>query len=170
MLVRLDDLNIRFHDFPLEVLELVKLRYLALTCNGILPPSISDLQNLQYLIVHPHLSIKSCGALYNFPMEIWDMKSLKHLQIYGLPDLGDTSLQKLITLSGVTIGSCAVLNRVPNLQKLGIIIELASDAAEPLCYFDHISYLTKLESHKCVIVNPKRKFEVVSPVAPFLVD
>ncbi|KAL8529958.1 hypothetical protein ACS0TY_007142 [Phlomoides rotata] len=169
MLVRLDALNIRFYDFPIEVLELVKLRYLALTCNGILPPSISDLQNLQYLIVHPHLSIKSCGALYNLPMEIWDMKSLKHLQImgYGLPDLGGISLQKLITLSGVTIDSCAVLNRVPNLQKLGIIIELASDAAEPLCYFDHISYLTKLESLKCVIVILKGSLRLFSLLLHF---
>ncbi|KAL8490370.1 hypothetical protein ACS0TY_026036 [Phlomoides rotata] len=166
---RLDALNIRFYDFPLEVLELVKLRYLALTCNRNLPSSISNLRKLQYLIVHPHLSIKPCGALFNLPMEIWDMKRLKHLQVtgYDLPNLGETSLQELITLSDVTAGSCTVLNRVPNLTKLGIKIELAPDAAYPLYCFDHISHLTKLESLKCVIVNPEFKLGVVSPVFSF---
>ncbi|KAL8479358.1 hypothetical protein ACS0TY_026285 [Phlomoides rotata] len=166
---RLDALNIRFYDFPLEVLKLVKLRYLALTCNGTLPPSISDLRKLQYLIVHPHLSIKSCGDLFNLPMEIWDMKRLKHLQVtgYDLPNLGDTSLQELITLLDVTTRSCTVLSGVPNLKKLGIKIELAPDAADPLYCFDHISHLTNLESLKCVIVNPAFKLWVVSPVLSF---
>ncbi|KAL8486659.1 hypothetical protein ACS0TY_023378 [Phlomoides rotata] len=153
---RLDALNIHFHDFPLEVLKLVKLRYLALTYNGILPPSISDLRKLQYLIVHPHLSIKPFGALFNLPMEIWDMKRLKHLQVtgYDLPNLGDTSFYM-------------VLNRVSNLKKLGIKIELAPDAADPLYCFGHISHLTKLESLKCVIVNPEFKLGIVSPVLSF---
>ncbi|KAL8494724.1 hypothetical protein ACS0TY_025527 [Phlomoides rotata] len=193
-LCRLDALNIRFYDFPLEVLKLVKLRYLALTCNRNLPSSISNLQKLQYLIVHPHLSIKPCGALFSLPLEIWDMKRLKHLQVtgYDLPNLGETftpkknkkrkkkkkkkkkkknlgetSLQDLITLLDVTVGSCTVLNRVPNLNKLGIKIELAPDVADPLCCFDHIYHLTKLESLKCVIVNPEFKLGVVSPVSSF---
>ncbi|KAL8542246.1 hypothetical protein ACS0TY_003203 [Phlomoides rotata] len=166
---RLDALNIHFYDFPLEVLKLVKLRYLALTCNGTLPPSIFDLRKLQYLIVHPHLSIKSCGVLFNLPMEIWDMKRLKHLQVtgYDLPNLSDTSLQELITLLDVTTRSCMVLSGVPNLKKLGIKIELAPDAADPLYCFDHISHLTNLESLKCVIVNPAFKLGVVSPVLSF---
>ncbi|KAL8491063.1 hypothetical protein ACS0TY_022907 [Phlomoides rotata] len=166
---RLDALNIRFYDFPLEVLKLVKLRYLALTCNGTLPPSISYLKKLQYFIVHPHLSIKPSGALFSLPMEIWDMKRLKHLQVtgYDLPNLGEASLQKLITLSDVTAGSCTVLNRVPNLTKLGIKIELAPDALDPLCCFDHISHLTKLKSLKCVIENPEGSLKVVSPLPCF---
>ncbi|KAL8490277.1 hypothetical protein ACS0TY_025983 [Phlomoides rotata] len=166
---RLDVLNIRFYDFPLEVLKMVKLRYLALTCNGNLPSSISDLRKLQYLIVHSHLSIKPFGALFHLPMEIWDMKRLKHLQVkgYDLPNVGDTFLQELITLSDVTTRSCMVLNRVPNLKKLGIKIELAPNATDPLCCFDHISHLTKLKSLRCVIVNPFFKIGVVSPVLSF---
>ncbi|KAL8479360.1 hypothetical protein ACS0TY_026287 [Phlomoides rotata] len=120
-----------------EVLKLVKLRYLALTYNGTLPPSISDLRKLQYLIAHPHLSIKSCGDLFNLPMEIWDMKQLKHLQWS------------------------------PESKEVGIKIELAPDAADPLYCFDHISHLTNLESLKCVIVNPAFKLGVVSPVLSF---
>ncbi|KAL8494682.1 hypothetical protein ACS0TY_025498 [Phlomoides rotata] len=166
---RLDVLNIRFYDFPLEVLKMVKLRYLALTCNRNLPSSISDLRKLQYLIVHSHLSIKPIRALFNLPMEIWDMKRLKHLQVkgYDLPNVGDTSLQELITLSDVTTRSCNVLSRVPNLKKLGITIELAPNATNPLCCFDHISHLTKLKSLRCVIVNPFFKLGVVSPVLSF---
>ncbi|KAL8490361.1 hypothetical protein ACS0TY_026031 [Phlomoides rotata] len=166
---RLDALNIRFYDFPLEVLKMGKLRYLALTCNGNLPSSISNLRKLQYLIVHSHLSIKPFGALFNLPMEIWDMKRLKHLQVkgYDLPSLGDTFLQELITLSDVTTHSCMVLNRVSNLKKLGIKIELTPDAADPLYCFGHISHLTKLESLKCVIVNPEFKLGVVFPVLSF---
>ncbi|KAL8482713.1 hypothetical protein ACS0TY_025670 [Phlomoides rotata] len=162
-------LNIRFYDFSSEVLQMVKLRYLALTCNGNLPSSISDLRKFQYLIVHPHFSIKPCGALFNLPMEIWDMKRLKHLQVkgYDLPNLGDTSLQELITLSDVTTHSCMIFNRVLNLKKLGIKIELSPNAIDPLCCFDHISHLTKLKSFKCVIVNLEFKLGVVSPVSSF---
>lgn len=95
------------------------------------------------------------------------MKELKHLQVmgYDLPDLGDISLKKLMTLLNVTTGSCTILNRVPNLRKLGIEIELTPDATEHMCYFAQISHLTKLESFKCVIVNPKYKLDVVSPIS-----
>ncbi|KAL8524858.1 hypothetical protein ACS0TY_014462 [Phlomoides rotata] len=168
-LQRLDALNIRFYFFPLEVLELVKLRYLTLTCNGKLPPSISKLRDLQYLIVHRHMSIKSSKALSYLPTEIWDMSELNHLDVTGcdLPDLGNTSLPKLSTLSDVSTGSCVVLKRVPNLKKLGIRIELTPNATEPLSCFGNVSHLVKLESLKCVIVNPEYKPEVVPPVALF---
>ncbi|KAL8489579.1 hypothetical protein ACS0TY_025478 [Phlomoides rotata] len=90
-------------------------------------------------------------------MEIRDRKRLKHLQVtgYDLPNLD------------VTTRSGMVLSRVPNLKKLGIKIELAPDAADPLYCIDHISHLTNLESLKCVIVNPAFKLGVVSPVLSF---
>ncbi|KAI3470175.1 hypothetical protein Pfo_026838 [Paulownia fortunei] len=166
----LDALTTRFYEFPMEVLKLVHLRYLALTCNGNLPPSISKLWNLQFLIVRRHLSINSSGTLSYLPMEIWDMKELKHLQFMGsnLPfpcdDTHGAHLQNLLTLLDVSAHSCTkeVLERFPNLKKLGIQIELASDAAEPLCCFDHISHLHFLESLKCVIVNPNLRSQVVA--------
>ncbi|KAL8490410.1 hypothetical protein ACS0TY_026059 [Phlomoides rotata] len=86
---------------------------------------------------------------------------------YDLPNLGDTSLQELITLSDVTTRSCTILSRVSNLKKLGIKIELAPNATYPLCCFDHISHLTNLKSLRCVIVNPFFKLGVVSPVLSF---
>ncbi|KAI3464151.1 hypothetical protein Pfo_020814 [Paulownia fortunei] len=138
----LDALPIRFYVFPMEVLKLVQLRYLALTYNGNLPPSISKLWNLQFLIVSRHLSIKSSGAQSYLPLEIWDMQELKHLQFMGsdLPDPCGALLPNLLTLLDVNAHSCTkgVLERVPNLKKLGIQIELAPDAAEPLSCFDHV--------------------------------
>ncbi|GFP92873.1 hypothetical protein PHJA_001431600, partial [Phtheirospermum japonicum] len=77
----MDALTIRFYEFPLEVLDCVQLRYLALTCYEDLPPTILRLWNLQHLIVLRHSSIKSCGVPSYLPMEIWDMKELKHLQV-----------------------------------------------------------------------------------------
>ncbi|KAL2515431.1 Disease resistance RPP8-like protein 3 [Forsythia ovata] len=50
----LDALRIHFYEFPVEVLELVNLRYIVLNCIGTceLPASISKLCNLQTLIIH----------------------------------------------------------------------------------------------------------------------
>ncbi|KAL8494016.1 hypothetical protein ACS0TY_024988 [Phlomoides rotata] len=76
-------------------------------------------------------------------------------------------ISQLITLLDVATRSGMVLSRVPNLKKLGIKIELAPDAADPLYCIDHISHLTNLESLKCVIVNPAFKLGVVSPVLSF---
>ncbi|XP_012829190.1 PREDICTED: putative late blight resistance protein homolog R1A-10 [Erythranthe guttata] len=43
-------LSIRFYEFPMEVVKLVQLRYLSLLYDGDIPPSISKLWNLEYLI------------------------------------------------------------------------------------------------------------------------
>ncbi|KAK4433001.1 putative late blight resistance proteinR1B-16 [Sesamum alatum] len=169
----LDALTIRFYEFPLDVLKLIYLRYLAITYNGKLPASISKLQNLQYLIVRQYLSILSSGSRRPYlPMEIWDMKELRHLHAMG-SDLPDPSsdgalLPNLLTLLGISARSCTkkVFEKIPNLKKLGIQIELALDAAVgPLCCFDHLSHLDKLQSFKYVIVNPKA---VAPPPLPIL--
>ncbi|KAL7115328.1 hypothetical protein ACP275_04G177000 [Erythranthe tilingii] len=163
--------SIRFYEFPMEVMKLVQLRYLALVYNGNLPPSISKLLNLQCLIVDRHLSIvKSCGNL--LPIEIWNMKELKYLQTTGrdLPHPCDEEsvLPNLLELTRATHQSCNkdVLERIPNLEILDIQIELALDAFEPLSCFDHISCLRRLTLLKCVVVNPIFKAEVV--IAPFV--
>ncbi|KAL0417027.1 UNVERIFIED_CONTAM: putative late blight resistance proteinR1A-10 [Sesamum latifolium] len=48
----LDLIIVRFFNFPAEIIKLVSLRYLAFTYNDTLPPSISELQNLQTLVYH----------------------------------------------------------------------------------------------------------------------
>ncbi|KAL7114981.1 hypothetical protein ACP275_04G155200 [Erythranthe tilingii] len=171
MLLRvLDALAIRLYEFPIELPSLVQLTYLALTYDGNLPCSISKLWNLNYLIVRRHQCIiKSSDNSSYLPMEIWDMKELKHLQAMGsdLPHPCEGSLlPNLITLSDVSPRSCTehVFRSVRCLWKLGIRIELAIDAAEPLNCFDHISLLVDLDKLKCVVVNPIITPDVVAPL------
>ncbi|PIM98344.1 Apoptotic ATPase [Handroanthus impetiginosus] len=168
----LDILSVRFYKFPVEVLKLIHIRYLALTYGGKVPPSISKLWNLEYLIVRQHQSIKFPGHLSYIPVEIWNLQKLRHLQVMGscLPFLCDASLPNLLKLSDVSVDSCTeeIFKRIPNLQKLGIQIELAPnpDAAEPFSCFDHFSHLEQLQSLKCVIVNPNpARPQLVAPPA-----
>lgn len=56
-------LTIRFYEFPVEVVKLVHLRHLGLTCNGNLPTSISNLWKLQHLIVRRYMNIKSSRSM-----------------------------------------------------------------------------------------------------------
>ncbi|KAH6778925.1 hypothetical protein C2S52_010162 [Perilla frutescens var. hirtella] len=171
LLRELDALTIRFYEFPLEVLGLVRLRYLALTLNGAgtLPASISQLSNLRFLIVDRHLRIRSCKDPLYMPREIWSMKELKHIGVMGsdLPDPHCASLESLSTLSNVGAHSCTegVLKAIPNLEKLGIQIELAydDDHGKLLSCLNQISNLKELRSLKCVMVS----CEIVTPLAPF---
>ncbi|KAL0341591.1 UNVERIFIED_CONTAM: putative late blight resistance proteinR1B-17 [Sesamum calycinum] len=165
----LDVLTIRFYKFPDGVLELVLLRYLALTCKaGDLPATVSKLCNLQFLIVRRHMSIKSSRDSSYLPFEIWNMKQLRHIQFMGgdLPDPCGAFLPNLLSLSNVSGHSCSkqVFEATPNLMKLGVCIELTEDtaAAAPLCLLDYLTLLNQLESFKCVIVNPTREFQVVA--------
>ncbi|KAH6814947.1 hypothetical protein C2S51_019767 [Perilla frutescens var. frutescens] len=158
----LDALSIRYYKFPIEVVKLVQLRYLALTCNADLPPSISKLCSLEFLIVHQHVSIKQVVAVFEsyVPVTIWDLQELQHLEIIGrnLPDPPHPGavLPNLTKLLGVGAGSCtkAVLWSIPKLEKLRIQIELAPNAAEILSGCDHISCLHELESLQSVVMNP----------------
>ncbi|XP_057786908.1 putative late blight resistance protein homolog R1B-17 [Salvia miltiorrhiza] len=168
LLRELDALTIRFYEFPLEVLELVQLRYLALTLNGELPVSISRLSNLQFLIVGSHLSIKSCRGPSFLPVEIWSMKEIKHIDVMysDIPNPCGASLESLLTLSNVSAHSCSeeVFKAIPKLEKLGIRIELAyDDDVKLLSSLNQVSNLKELRSLKCVIVSPEI---VPSPLAP----
>ncbi|KAG8388543.1 hypothetical protein BUALT_Bualt02G0136400 [Buddleja alternifolia] len=165
----LDALAICFYFFPAEILKLLQLRYFAFTYNGNLPTSISKLWNLQYLIVRQSLRIKSRGARSYLPMEIWNMKELKHLQAMGsdLPDPCGGSLPNLLTLLDVNAHNCTkeVLEGIPNVKKLGIQIELSLDGVEALCFFDYLVHLHGLESLKCVVVNPNPRSQVIAPIS-----
>ncbi|EYU17759.1 hypothetical protein MIMGU_mgv1a001467mg [Erythranthe guttata] len=171
----LDALTARFYEFPLEVVNLIQLLYLALTFEGNIPSSISRLWNLRYLIVRRHLSVvkSKANSLY-MPTEIWDMKELIHLQVAGsdLPHPREESfLGNLYTLLDVGSQSCTrdVFERIPSLMKLGIRIEVgpADDVDEPFSCFNHISHLRRLERLKCVVVNPRIISKVVVPLSIF---
>ncbi|XP_057770818.1 putative late blight resistance protein homolog R1A-10 [Salvia miltiorrhiza] len=164
----LDALTIRFYEFPPNLVNLILLRYLALTCNASLPRSLSNLWNLQYLIIHEHLRIK-CMAADNscLPMEIWDLKELMHLRIMGrnlpTPPPG-TVLPKLAELLDVGVQTCStkVLKSLPNLEKLRVQIE----SAENLSCFDRISCLNHLRSLQGVVMYPNILPEPIIPPTP----
>lgn len=173
LLQRLDALNIRFYEFPCEVTELVELRYLALTCNGKIPPSISKLCELRFLIVHRHSSIIKCrGPPTYLPMEIWDMKEFQIMGSDILPGETTTFLANLSKLLHVSNRSCtkSVFEGIPKLKKLGIRIELTpfdDDNDELTACFEHVYLLQNLQSLKCVVVNPDFTSKVVpQPVLP----
>ncbi|KAG8378750.1 hypothetical protein BUALT_Bualt07G0017600 [Buddleja alternifolia] len=171
----LDAHKIRFYKFPLEILKLVQLRYLAFSYNGKIPASICKLQNLQFLIVLQYLSIKICGAPLYLPMEIWNMKELRHLQVMGsdLPnpdgmDNTDLFLENLLTLLDVGAQSCTpgVLKRISNLKKLGIQVELLS-VEKSYSFLSHLLVLQRLESLKCIIMQLDLGSQVVSSAPAF---
>ncbi|KAL7098514.1 hypothetical protein ACP275_09G022400 [Erythranthe tilingii] len=162
----LDAVSIRFYEFPLQVVKLVHLKYLAITYDGEIPSSISCLWNLEVLIVSRHNNIKRSNLPVYLPIEIWKLHKLKHLECMGL-DLPDPSsaddyslvLENLLTLSGVTAHSVKVglLARIPNLKKIGIKIESAHDSVETFSFLGVDQFATlyeEIESFKCVVVYP----------------
>ncbi|KAL2492424.1 putative disease resistance protein RDL5 [Abeliophyllum distichum] len=76
----LDALTIRFQEFPVEIVELVTLRYIALTywMKHRFPASIAKLCNLETLIVNPG-KFRSIFNTSFLPPEIWKMSRLRHL-------------------------------------------------------------------------------------------
>lgn len=155
----LDAVTVRFYEFPDEVVKLIQLRYLALTCDANLPPTISKLWNLEYLIVQQHLSIRRSVVSESYvPVEIWDLRILKHLQIMGrnVPDPPPGAvLSQLRKLLDIGVESCTkqLLKSVPKLRKLRIQIDAAQ--TQTLSCFDHISCLHELKSFQSVIIYPE---------------
>ncbi|KAK4394846.1 Late blight resistance protein R1-A [Sesamum angolense] len=155
----LDALTLYFIEFPKEVVELIHLRYLSLTYNGKIPSSVSNLRNLQVLIVRQYPKIIFLGASI-LPVEIWNMPQLRHLLFTesNLPSLSGIEIDannsvllgNLQSLSDVHAACCNenVLRHVPNLRKLGTWVEEPS--AVHLC----LNQLEKLESFKFIVLNP----------------
>ncbi|XP_042013453.1 uncharacterized protein LOC121761836 [Salvia splendens] len=170
--------SVRFYHIPLEIMKLVCLRYLSLTCNEELPISISNLLQLQSLIIKQHMSIKKCGVMLYMPMEIWDMQELQHIEVVGrdLPTPNsNATLDKLSCLFGVTEKSCNrdILKRIPNLKSLGIQVELMpyvneDDGSNPLIALDYISDdLQNLTTLHYYVKNPDMKYESVVSLSMF---
>ncbi|KAK4427734.1 putative late blight resistance proteinR1A-10 [Sesamum alatum] len=166
MLKVLDALTIKFNEFPVGILELVHLRYLAFcyTGNLWLPASICKLWNLQTLVVYR----RGFGVLgpYNLylPLNIWIMPQLRHLLFdkgfLPSPLLAKAILENLVvlenlqTLSGVKNFRCSeeVLEIMPNLKKLGISYVHDKSTEWSTYEFNNFVHLHKLETLKCVFI------------------
>ncbi|KAI7728480.1 hypothetical protein M8C21_031711 [Ambrosia artemisiifolia] len=120
--------------FPLDIVQMINLRYLAIRAHDGSPhASVSNLVNLQMLIVSSRKNMV-------IPKTIWKMLNLRHLYIKSgensLEDAsflqvtgndGPSALASFQTLSQVNPRSCHnIFSRTPNLRKLGFCGPLIS--------------------------------------------
>ncbi|CAA2981913.1 late blight resistance homolog R1B-17, partial [Olea europaea subsp. europaea] len=72
----LDMVGVELTKFPEEILQLVNLRYIFITCLDKILPYVTLLRNLQTLIVED-----PCGIAIELPEEIFNMPQLRHIII-----------------------------------------------------------------------------------------
>ncbi|KAL2515505.1 putative disease resistance RPP8-like protein 4 [Forsythia ovata] len=154
----LDALRIDFSEFPVEIVELVNLRYIVLiiplkyneTCE--LPASISKLCNLQTLIIYSYGTVK-------LPSDIWKMPRLRHIWTWSCflayPSAAGNGekiavLENLQTLKGVIDFKFTkkVLQMMPNLKKLKIEFPHSGAELSSFC-IDKFIHLHQLEDLNC---------------------
>ncbi|KAL0364530.1 UNVERIFIED_CONTAM: putative late blight resistance proteinR1A-10 [Sesamum angustifolium] len=162
LLTVLNVLTIGFYEFPIGIMELVHLRYLAFIYKGKLkfPASIYKLQNLQTLIVYQgYTGISDIETLY-LPLNIWKMPKLRHLLIergfLPCPLLTySVIMENLQTLSEVTNLKCSkeVLKLMPNVKKLGISYFHDRRTKWPSYELDNFVYLHHLETLKLLFIE-----------------
>ncbi|KAL3812764.1 hypothetical protein ACJIZ3_014032 [Penstemon smallii] len=157
----LDALLVTFYEFPVEIVEnLVNLKYLAFTCHERnLPPSISNLCNLQTLIVYGDLSPEH---IFNLPLEIWELPQLRHIIlsrcILQVPSrvwtVWTVPLKNLQTLANVYNFRFTkrVFRLMPNLKKLVVSYVYDSRTIWSPYYFSHFVHLLQLETLKCYFI------------------
>ncbi|CAA0828954.1 Unknown protein [Striga hermonthica] len=126
----LDTSSIKFQRFPEGVTKLMHLRYITISIEDAdaLPPAISNLLNLQTLVVNTSSNFLTIEA------NIWAMTQLRHiitkaaiiLDVKGGEGEGEAG-ENLQTLSRLAPDYCTenVFNKVRNLKKLGIRGKLA---------------------------------------------
>ncbi|KAK6135999.1 hypothetical protein DH2020_030271 [Rehmannia glutinosa] len=135
---------------PAQIFELFHLRYLAFDYHIMVPAAISNLQNLQTLII---LTRKELRRYLSLPMEIWRMPQLRHLvssyfSLLPNPQGANFPLQDLQTLSVAInlICTAKMLKMIPNLKKLGIIY--FGDVYDQDFRLENLIYLRQLEELK----------------------
>ncbi|KAK4402249.1 hypothetical protein Sango_0965600 [Sesamum angolense] len=143
----LDILGIELDQFPGEILQLVNLRYLALSTSE-LPSSISRLWNLQILIVQ---AIAFLSGLHVVMPEILNITQLRHIKFKGIYVWYDDKYREhfvvqdqLQSLSTIAVSGLTdrVLQTVPNLGKLGIFCDEELDHVKDLSRLHNLHTLT----------------------------
>ncbi|KAL7147962.1 hypothetical protein ABFS83_06G146100 [Erythranthe nasuta] len=142
--------------------ELVLLRYLALDYAVSIPTAISNLSNLQSLI------ILSCSYL---PLNIWKMPQLRHLvssSVDVVKNQPETTsvLENLQTLFGLRNFICTkrILKKMPNLKKIGISYD--EDAYGRDFHLENLVYLDQLENLEVRIYGVYYYHMKFNPVFP----
>ncbi|CAA2963585.1 late blight resistance homolog R1A-10 [Olea europaea subsp. europaea] len=142
--------NIIFSEFPIEIVKLVNLRYIALSYTGIfkIPVSIAKLCNLQTLMVFRNYKGKIL-----LPEELLKMPQLRHLLFDEAVLLCSDGPQNanLQELSGVIDFRFTqeALQIIPNLKTLGISYYCDRETGLSLYCLENLVLLQQLESLKC---------------------
>ncbi|XP_075479170.1 putative late blight resistance protein homolog R1B-12 [Primulina tabacum] len=164
----LDAIEVEFLRFPYEVLELQNIRYIALTCEGYIPGTISKLWNLQTLIINQYF--RRNGEIY-LPLEIWKMAHLRHIQFveaYLIDPIAANFdfhgqlliLEDLQSLSGIwnLRFTKEMLQRIPNIKKLVISYDSLNCTEKATSYYQ-LENLVNLHQLK----DLKIRVSLVSP-------
>lgn len=118
--------------FPEELMLLLNLRYLAFQSGTNLPPSISNLCNLQTIILRDaEASYKRDGRQRLFEMP--QLRHIKFLETYPLYKPRHALVKEnLQTLTGVQVcdGFDGIIRLAPNLRKLGIFDSRVSSSID----------------------------------------
>ncbi|XP_022896583.1 putative late blight resistance protein homolog R1A-10 isoform X2 [Olea europaea var. sylvestris] len=147
--------NINFSKFPIEIVKLVNLRYIALSYSGKfkIPASISKLCNLQTLIV---FRCSHAERLF-LPLGLWEMPQLRHLlfdEVVLLCSDGPQNVN-LQTLTGVINFRFTkeALQIIPNLKTLGISYHFGLQSDLSFYCLENLVHLRQLESFKCNVIS-----------------
>ncbi|PHT52290.1 hypothetical protein CQW23_06752 [Capsicum baccatum] len=155
--------HVRIDSFPLQILNLIWLRYLALLIyvNLKIPREICRLWNLQTFIVKGmRLSV------ITFPEEIWGLMQLRHLKLsrFYLPDCPSGSVNKgrhldfsnIQTISYLSQRCCTkeVIMGIQNVKELGISGGDEIDSNGPLNNLVHLQQLETLSFIFCLKILP----------------
>ncbi|KAL1552168.1 putative late blight resistance protein R1A-10 [Salvia divinorum] len=112
---------------PSQLFELFHLRYLAVRYSHSIPRIISNLQNLQTLIIHAEKRDKFGVGVVRGMLVPWCMQQLRHVYFHGEiyfdgPKETTCSLENLHTVSCVNSACCSeqILKKIPNLKKLKV--------------------------------------------------
>nr|GMD19924.1 putative late blight resistance protein homolog R1B-14 [Ipomoea batatas] len=150
--------SLKFNLLPEQLYQLSLLRYLAVwTDLKVLPNVFNKLWNMQTLVLNT-----SSGNSLEVKADIWSMRKLRHVHSNTsmvLPpppkntknSSGSTDIQ---TLSTISPSSCTreILEKTPNLQKLGIRGNLAElmESKGGVMLFDNLQILDGLENLKLI--------------------
>ncbi|XP_075082861.1 putative late blight resistance protein homolog R1A-10 isoform X2 [Nicotiana tabacum] len=149
----LDVLLIYFLRFPTEITQLVHLRYLALATSTSVPASISNLWNLQTLIVH------SVANELSWPLEIWKISSLIHfypgkMYVPAPPKapnfLGLENLEELSLSTATSSDLKEIFMAIPHVKVLDV--ELNQDGWDNV--IDNLIYLADLQNLRILLRLP----------------
>ncbi|KAL3510691.1 hypothetical protein ACH5RR_030092 [Cinchona calisaya] len=175
----LDIFFLHFDYFPVQILKLIHLRYLALNVTYELPASVSHLRNLQTLVIHGPWPCRESGGNPTLLLEYWSMPSLRHLHSSVASYLKNPfavqenlpipfASDHLQTLSTIRLSSCTkeVFAVMPHLKKLGIC-ETKEDYSTdgPSDFLNNLVYLQELETLECSFHTQNRGRQILGLAA-----